>query len=270
MIAVIDTDSILWACCFGVKLLDQQGVPLKEDNKFVYRDKTEQEVRLAIDSIMTSIITNTKCTEYIAFIKGRDTIKNRLLVNPEYKANRTAPQPPHYKIAELHFINKWKTVSVNEMEVDDAVNITRLNLDNSFIVAIDNDLLALETRGGMQHYNWRKNEFVHVNFKEAAFKFWSDMICGQSGDNIKGLPKRGKVFAEKLLIGEDMLPKNPLNYPTIVLGAYLQDLGTDQGMKEFFKNYQSLKILESKEGFETPEPIQVQIENKEEELNFDF
>jgi hypothetical protein len=254
-IAIIDTDSIAYTAAFGIKLLDENSIPIKVDNKFTYRDKTEEEVKQALDAIMFSIINTTKATHILGFIKGKNTIKDRKDINPDYKANRTGELPKHYQLAKDYLVSTWKVYETHGHEVDDSVNIARLSLPNSFIVAIDKDLLELESI--LPHFNWRKTEFITVSKEEADKAFFVDLIAGQQGDGLKCLVGKGKVFANKVLTPTGMLPYSRRTMATVVLSCYIDILGEEKGIEEFYKNYKCLKILDSKEGFEIPEPIPV-------------
>jgi hypothetical protein len=269
-IAVIDCDGIVYACCFGIKLLDQNNDPIKIDNKFTYRDKTEEEVYLAIDSIMYDILDKTKATCYLGFIKGNNTIKARLQINPSYKANRVAEIPFHYNTAKQYLIDTWKCIEAHDCEVDDICRIVSTNTENSFIVAVDKDLLNLE---GVA-YNWRKQEWVETSKEEAHLFFWKSMCCGDQADGICGLKGRGEKFFEKLY-QSSLDHEIPIPIETLVFYQYIKDLGEEVGIEEFYKNYKSLKILDFKEGFTLPYPIEFkpieEVPQIEEDLpEFDF
>jgi len=261
--ALLDMDSIIFACFNGNKIPDGKGGWLRtEDNKrFLYTEKTPEEVIQACDDILTMILTDCGADSYIAIIKGKDTIKDRLAVNPEYKQNRPKESPKYWDLCKQHFIENWGAIEVNDMEVDDAVAICYYELQDSFICAIDNDLLGLSSQGKLPHFNWRKKEFYTVSDYDADYKFWSDMICGQKGDNIHGLKGKGEKFVEKLLHGEGMLPINPKAFPTKVLFAYLEHYGDEhEAILEYIKNYTSLKIVDNihylKDEFTFPTPIE--------------
>jgi 5'-3' exonuclease len=243
-IAIIDCDSIAFSAGTGIKLLDSNNQPIKVDNKFTYRDKTDEEIKEYVDFLMNKLLLETKATGYIAYIKGKGNF--RYSINPDYKANRPKESPKWWAYTKKCFIDNWGAIEVNGIEVDDAVNITRLNIPNSFISAIDKDLLLLE---GL-HYNWRKSEWVNTNYDEALYAFWSDFFIGQIGDNIKGIPKIGEVNAKKILITENTFDQN---LHTVVLRKYIDYYGEYKGISEFYKNYYSLKILENYDGFEIPE-----------------
>lgn len=247
-IAIIDLDSVAYSIGHPNKVLDAKGEPLRENNKFVYVDKTEDELRNSAHYWMNLILSKTESTHYIAYIKGINTIASRKNVASTYKNNRNIEQPKWWSFVKDYLISEFKAISVDNIEVDDAVNITRLQVPDSFICAMDKDLLGLEGN----HYNWRKEEWIYTTKAEAEHKFWSDMICGQSGDGIKGLPGKGEKFAEKVLNGSKHLE---YIYECVILSEYITHFGEYIGIKEFYKNYIQLKILDVYDGFNIPEPI---------------
>jgi len=255
--AIIDLDSVLFSAANPNKILNESGQPIKVRSAsgnlvFATTEKTIEEMYRSADLIMTAILTNSNATHYIGYLKGKDTTIFRKSVNPYYKENRPKESPWWWNDLQNYFFTKLHGHYVHGMEVDDAVNITRLNIPGAFICAIDGDLLGLAG----EHYNWRSNnykgEWVNVRPQEAHIKFWSDMVVGQSGDNIKGIPKKGKKYMEKLLEVELGVPLEAL-----VLNEYINHFGEYEGIKEFYKNYTSLKILESSAEFIIPEPIKV-------------
>jgi 5'-3' exonuclease len=240
--AIIDLDSVMFSIAHPNKVLDENGVPLKKDGKFVYIEKIEEEMLLSADQIMTSILKLSKCEGYIAYIKGKGNF--RYSENSQYKANRPHQSPYWWDNVKKYLINNWFATEVNGIEVDDAVNITRLKIKDSFICAIDKDLLSLEGK----HYNWRKNEWVEINSDKAQLLFWLDMIVGQTGDNVKGIEGFGPVTAKKILSNAD-----PKDYKKCVFNAYIDRYGEYEGIKQFYKNYISLKLLEDYKEFKIPE-----------------
>lgn len=248
-IAVIDCDSLVFTAFHPNKVLDSDGNPMRQDNKFIYEDKTKEQIEESVNSLMHRILSSGKFTHYIGFVKGKNTITARLKYNPYYKSNRNKEQPKFWEFTKNYLMQKWNILSLNGAEVDDFCNITRLGLKDSYLVGIDKDLLSLEGT----HYNWSKNEWITVTKDEAETKFWSDMVCGQSGDGITGLPKKGIKFVEELF-----KPVNRMEIPksSRVLEAYVDHYKDfDLGLEEYYKTYKCLKILEKCEGFVIPEPI---------------
>lgn len=250
--AIIDLDSILYAAAWGNKIYlgNIDGVPIyqrDEEGRLAYQDKTEDEIKVSLDSIMIDILNNTDATSYLTFVKGRNTSKHRYTAKSDYKANRPKESPSWWKFTKQYAIDAWNAVEINNIEVDDAVNIARLKVKNSFIVAIDKDLLNLK---GV-NYNWKNKNFVSVNSEQACEHFWTDMIVGQPGDGIKGLPNKGKSFASKVFNNID----DEESFRTLTFQIYIDVLGEYKGIEEFYKNYICLKILDNYEGFVIPEAV---------------
>jgi hypothetical protein len=258
-IAILDMDSIAFAMGNPNKVLDSHGIPLRKDNKFVYEDKTHEQLAESCDFIMNKILTNCNCDLYIAYIKGNNTTKAKRLIDPNYKADRSTTRPSWWEFVRGYLVNNWGVISVNDIEVDDAVNITRLSLKDSYMVCIDSDLLGLEGK----HFDWKKNnmvgEWITTSADEAQYKFWSDMICG-THNNTKGLPGKGIKYCEKIFDNGNM---NVFNLRDITFNEFINYYGEELGIGEFYKNYKMTKILNKYEGFVIPEPIKFK---KKEEL----
>lgn len=257
--AVIDLDSIIFTAFHPNKIIDEFGNPKRtEDGKrFLYQEKTITEIVDSCNYLITTILNETNSDTYIAYVKGHQTTKNRLALNPDYKGNRSKESPKFWNFCKSYYIDVWKAVEVNNIEVDDAVSLTYNSIPNSFICAIDKDLLSLATTSNMQHYNWRTKEYISVSHFEARKKFWTDMIVGQPGDNIKGLPGKGEKFVEELF--KNLVDGTVNDLMCLrVLRSYIAHYPTeDKGISEFFKNYNSLKILTdiNSVDFIVPEPI---------------
>lgn len=244
-VAIIDLDSLCYTAFHPNKQLDEFGVAMRtsDNKKFLYVDKSEEEIELSCDNLMRMVLENSNTTNYLAFIKGKNTIARKLAVDETYKQDRLKETPKMWSFTKEYFIKKHKAISVDNIEVDDAVNIARLNIPGAFICAIDSDLLGLEGT----HYNWKKGEWVTCTKEQELFKFWKDMIQG-THNNTKGINGKGPKYVEKLF--------NNINIEDcekIVLNEYLNYFGKEKGISEYNKNFVCLKILDSYEDMEFPE-----------------
>lgn len=247
-IAIIDGDSFLYYSIHPNKVLDENGVALRtEDNKkYIYQDKTEEQVKESADWLLNTLLVNSGAKGYILYVKGKSTISSKLEINPEYKQNRKQEKPLHLDFAKQYFIDKWKAVEVNGIEVDDACNISRLQISNSFIACIDSDLLSLEGT----HFNWSKNEWVTTTKEEADYEFWKTMITG-SHNGTKGVKGLGEKYFDTKIHNNVFLGYT--NYYISVFTTYISHYGEYEGIKQFYSNYICIKILETKEDFILPE-----------------
>ncbi len=245
-IAIIDMDSICYHIFHPNKVLDKYGKPTRtDDNKrFIYQDKTIEELISCSDLLIEQILNRGGFTGYIGFIKGVNTTLSRKIVNPDYKSNRNTEPPKYWGFVKDYLVKNWNIIEADDIEVDDAVNITRLNIIDSYIVAIDQDLLNLESIN--PHYNWLKNIWINTSKKEEVYSFWKDICTGQAGDGVKGLSGIGKQ--------NEIFTKNIFKpTPEYVLSLYIHKLGEEKGIHEFFKTYHSLKILDKCDDFIIPE-----------------
>jgi hypothetical protein len=250
MVAVIDLDSIAYAIGWGKKVIidyDSNGEPIyqrDEKGRLIYEDKTEVELLESTDYVMNDVLTKCGATEYIAYIKGKNTGAHRYKVNVDYKANRIKESPKWWDSVKSYLVDRWGAISVDNYEVDDYVATTAKLIPGSFIVAIDKDLLHLEGN----HYNWKTDTWTSVSAEDAALYFWTDMITGQVGDCIKGIPRKGAAFAKNLFEG---LQVSDLG--NAVSDAYQKHFGNSD---EFEKNFICLTIATDMEGFTIPNTIQ--------------
>lgn len=251
-IACIDVDSIIYKASAEKIQYDQDGNPQIDDfgNK-VKSEMTLQECKDILDDLIVDILNKTEATHYIlALTTGKC---HRYDFYPEYKANRKDKEKPkHFHSLKDYCVTKHKAIFHHELEADDICVIYAKALtkdeDYAYICSIDKDLLNLEGT----HFNYDKSSWVTVNKEEASYKFWFDMIVGQSGDNIKGIPGRGEKFAAACL--ENVMDAGHTNQ-SITLINYIEKFGEDLGIREFYKNYQCLKIKDTWPNFKIEEPI---------------
>jgi hypothetical protein len=241
-IAVIDMDSVCFSIFNGNKVVDSDGKPIKVLSEagnmvFQYIEKTEQELEESADNIIQDIMRKGEFTHYIGFVKGTKTVDYKRAILSEYKSNRSKESPKFWNFVKSYLIEKHGIYEANGAEVDDYVNVTRLNLPNSHICAIDSDLLSLEG----EHYNWRKNTWITSTKEEAHYKLWSSVITG-THNNTKGIPGKGIKFIEKRFQADPIEPGE-------VLSCFIEHFGEYEGIKQFYQNYICCKTLEFINGF---------------------
>lgn len=244
IVLLLDGDFLLYYATMGNKVLDEQGNPVREDNKFVYTNKTFEEVTRAADDIINNILDKADASYYIGYIGNSKSF--RYDVYPEYKANRkNFSKPEWFKELKAYLKEEWKfTLLDNGLEADDAVNIARNLLKKDYNVIITtNDKDLIKCIPG-KYINPKDLSIIRTSKEKACEAFWTSMITGDTVDNIKGIPKCGKAFAEKLF-----KDKNYEDFSDIVALSYRDKFG-EEGHYEFAKNYKLLYILNTFEGFE--------------------
>lgn len=251
-IAIIDCDSLMFSIANPIKLKDEYGNYIVDTttNLVTRREKTEEELISTSTYIFNSILNKTNSTHYIGFIKGCNTTNFRININSDYKLNRSnLAKPKWWDFLKNHLIEQFEIIEVNNIEVDDAVLITYKNIPDSFICAIDKDLLNIEGT----HYNFRTEEWITNTRNHEINYLAKQMIIGDTIDNIKGLPGRGESYFNKNLKEIN----NEIGF-TKVLEEYIKHFNNDLevAIDNFYKNFKCLYILRKSEGFLIPKPIE--------------
>lgn len=235
--AVIDADHIFYLSLTGEKVLGDDGLPKKEDGKFVYRERTIDESYLIADKYITYLLNVTKAKDYIGFFGGSSL--SRTYINSEYKANRKHLEPlNNLELMKSYLRGKWHFYRLHpgaNDETDDYVASYMKQKENCFIISPDKDLLKLEGK----HYNPKKNEWVITTKQEEHVFFWKSMVVGDVADNIQGIKGLGEKAFEGIAMTADLV-NVPLSI--MVFRAYIEKYGEDTVMNEFYRNYSCLKL----------------------------
>jgi 5'-3' exonuclease len=235
MIGLIDADFIPYFVCYN-----------KQDEP----EKTLDEAISSANSYLQGLLNGTSVEEFnLFFTVGKNF---RYEIYPEYKANRIGKEkPPFFDEVKTYLINEYKGIHGYNLEADDILNIYKNKYieDRVSYVVISTDKDITNLFG--VNYDIKNNVINAVTQDYADRYFWKSMICGDTADNIKGLPGKGPVFADKLFLNIDDVE----SYRNLVLNEYITKFGEENGINEFYVNYKCLKIKDSYEGIEFLEPI---------------
>jgi 5'-3' exonuclease, N-terminal resolvase-like domain len=221
-VAQIDADVMMYSCAFAAqksywnhpefKLGSFEGKRMMNDwceaNGHNKLDGVEDVVsepfhhaKRAFDMMHKKIVKDSEADRAILYISGDRNF--RFEVAPDYKANRKhVAKPFHYARLKEHIVSQPNCIVVNGMEADDALGIAQVANHNkcgssqwSVICTIDKDLDMIR---GM-HYNWQKNDLYFQAGADADRCFYRQLCMGDATDNIKGIPKVGKVKAAAIV-----------------------------------------------------------------------
>lgn len=248
-LTVLDADFLLFTATNGKKVLDENGNPIKIDNKFVYVDKSLEEVFKAADDIITTILDKTSANYFCGFLGACKSFRKEIYI--DYKSNRAkVVLPNYYHLLKKYLVDRWKFVETAEgLEADDAVNIVRNNLQNDYnctIATSDKDLLKCIAG---KYINVRNLEIIETSKEDAYKAFWKSMITGDTIDGIQGIKGCGEVYANKLI---DFAEEHHTKLPMEILDRYINYFGEEAGIEEYRKNYKCLKILDNFSTFVMP------------------
>lgn len=197
--------------------------------------KSLEECIADCDNLIKEINIATGCKYFVGFLTIGKCFRYKIY--PEYKGNRKYDSLPTYlKEVKDHLINKYGFKYLMEYEADDLVlSYKNQSSKECIIVSPDKDILNLVGT----HYNPRRNEFVVTTLEEANIYFWKSMIIGDSADNIKGIKGIGPAGAEKIIKEQKLFD----SLRATILEKYCEIYGEGEGITQFYKNYNCLKIV---------------------------
>src|SRR5688572_25693298 len=222
VIGVYDGDFLPWYVCHNKK-----DVPIKTLN-----DCLE-----LCDSFINNINNSIGADLYCGFLTVGKCF--RYNINPTYKSNRKYTfEPPFLKDVKNHLINTHNFTYLEGYEADDLIMSFEAQYSHfkSILVSPDKDILGI----GKNVYNPRLNAFKENSEYDGQIAFWQSMITGDTADGIKGIPGKGIKYAKSRLSKYDYC-----EFSQVLLIDYIDHFGEYEGIKEFTKNYLSLKLVDN-------------------------
>jgi len=173
--------------------------------------KSNNLVKLNTNKFISDVLRHANADDYLGFYGAKDDgdidtelkINFRYEIDPKYKANR--PITPDFvikwrPIIHNEFKSNWGFLPVEGMEADDAVAIAvekhRKDYDEIIVATFDKDLKQIPD---ITFYNMREHKMEKITKENAAKNFYTQMLMGDSTDNIPGLKGVGKAGAVKIL-----------------------------------------------------------------------
>lgn len=194
---IFDADSLIYASCFK-----------KKEDRANDEDLFETDVNVAFNKFSEGM------GKLLAFLEEQVSVDEVIVCNgsknnfrkditPTYKLNRTQKRPEI--LTELHELVKLSYNSIwgDGVETDDVVatlwaeEVEKNGVDSVIIMSLDKDYKQFPC--WFYDYNYKKRELIKISEEEAYRNFYSQMIVGDSADNIKVCKGYGKVYASKLL-----------------------------------------------------------------------
>lgn len=198
------------------------------------RESLDEAIFRAND-LLYRIIDTCASNEFRVFLSGGRNFRKQL--DPQYKANRDGkPQPAYLDSIRELLVREWNAELCDGYEADDGIGMAREKCPESIIVSNDKDFRQL----GGEIFNPVRNggEFEVVDSVEAARAFYSQMLEGDTSDNIRGVDGIGKVRAGRLLAD-----KSPEEMHSIVYDLYGDP-------RRFLLNYRLLRILRDEKEYD--------------------
>lgn len=158
------------------------------------------------EEMIDNTLAEVESDEFSIFLSGENNFRYRIY--PEYKANRTQPKPRHLKAVKEYLVDKYQAQVADDCEADDLLGIAQDKVGHTTIIcSLDKDLrmipgwhYSFEISGTVKGTRWvRPAEKVLVTPWEGLRKFYTQILTGDTTDNVKGASGIGKVKAERIL-----------------------------------------------------------------------
>lgn len=237
-IAIIDADSIVYVVGSN---LSKQG------------DISENSIENGIYSFLDTITKKTGSNKYVGFIGKHNTKGMRYDMYADYKANHTAKKEDWYEeyspVIRKIMVDKFQFQELDWLEADDACSVVAkycraMNdklpspIIDYVVCSPDKDLKQIPG----EHYDYKKSKSEFMLEEDAITCLWRQVFIGDSGDNIKGIPGFGPKSWDKFY---DKFGQKPDQFwASVAWRIYTAKLGRDEGVEQFFLNYNLVKLRE--------------------------
>jgi len=183
MIAIFDIDSLIYEACYGAEELEEAI-----DRFFNRYNEVIYDVSYRFD--IKGVIPVGFCKE-----------NYRKKVDLSYKANRTSDKPKFFNELIDHIQENLNVQNRRGIETDDLVVKYHeyYGKDGSIIISIDKDYNQCE---GLI-WSYKKRELIVVNKAASLYNFYSQMIIGDTADNVNYIKGVGVKWCEKNLTGKN-------------------------------------------------------------------
>lgn len=182
---LIDGDIIAYRSAFAT----QDKLPKDAEEKF----------ETLLDYILEQCLDFPTPDQYVVFLTGRGNFRNDVAKSHIYKGNRkNVDKPIHLSHVRQYAIEKFNAIVSEGEEADDLIAIAATQIGPSAIVAsIDKDMMQIPCK----HYNFGRDKWYTVNEWDGLKFFYTQILTGDTADNIIGLHRVGPKTAEKMLDG---------------------------------------------------------------------
>lgn len=194
----------------------------------IWQSKEIQPVEFALQATKTcleSLLGNFP--SYTIYVSGSSNFRDSIAVTRPYKGNRDRTKDPVYKKdVEEYLIREYGAVRTDGIEADDAIGIALTGNPNGCAVTNDKDL---DQVAGW-HYNFVSGAAHKVSPRNADFSLYTQLLTGDSTDNIPGLEGVGAVTAREILNGS----KSSLDLAQRAWRAYRDRIDGFEACKAYF------------------------------------
>ena len=181
---LIDGDIIAYRAAFSTEQMGSQDT----------RNKVDDLIEFILDS---TVLFPEIGLDYSVYLTGKGNFRDDIAKSYPYKGNRKSVQKPrHLQTARDHMESKYQAIISKGEEADDLIAKEAARLDYKACVAsIDKDMLQIPC----WHFNMVRGDYVNVTPFGGIKFFYTQILTGDTADNIVGLFRVGPVKAKKIL-----------------------------------------------------------------------
>lgn len=158
-------------------------------------DEEEAIACFRIDDLMHNILLVQQVEKFSGYLTGKTNF--RYSIYPGYKAHRSKqPKPKHLQACRDYLVLEWGCTITDGYEADDAIGIAAHNsADHIIVCSTDKDLLQIPG----DNYNFVKDCNTYIGTLAADKHLYTQMLVGDTADNVIGVRGIGPVKAGKAL-----------------------------------------------------------------------
>lgn len=230
-------------------------------------DIFEDGIRREVDDIIHDILQGTQSSHYVGILSPQsilvpafsnneagDLIEETVDVTPNFRKAiaKSRPYKGHRKekpewydrlcpVIEDQLVTKWGFVRTQAgYEADDMVvtMCTVITAGGGKAICCGNDKDLRQWSG--EHFNVRTKLIDKISTEQAAYNLYTQVIIGDTTDNIQGLEGYGPKAAEKILVCPQ--PEGMLVRMAFDAYAIAYEASPDTAVQKFYENYMLVKL----------------------------
>ena len=277
-IALIDGDILVYYAAYAAHGLyvkryhaqetKEHGRPVmhldENGNKLVLEVKEKDKAECLMECVtlfeekVNEVLEKLFTEDYKIAIKGKTNFRDDFYDDYKMPRHKQAKKSPVSALASdlrevLSTMGGFVERAVNS-EADDLLRIwhgeiVEKGVDQPIICTVDKDLKCIP---GL-HYHLKTQKVVEVDEHESLRIFYSQLLSGDSVDNIPGLPKIGPITADKLVC----TAQSEEELQEIVVSNYIAKMGMEDWLDWLKFNGSLLYILKTHDDKFDPEEWEV-------------
>ena len=181
---LIDGDIIAYRAAFSTEQMGSSDT----------RRKVDDLIQFILDS---TVLFPEIGLDYVVYLTGKGNFRDSIAKSHPYKGNRKSVQKPrHLQTARDHMESEYQAIISKGEEADDLIAKEAARLDyHACVASIDKDMLQIPC----WHFNIVRGDYLKVEPYGGIKFFYTQILTGDTADNIVGLWKVGPVKAKKIL-----------------------------------------------------------------------